>query len=137
RRALPHRTALVRAAEAHRERSGVDRGLDREEASQRQRCVRSVGDGLEHHGPRRSSGYLERRDAQAGGRLMLRTEKVTAIEDIKQRFDRMTSAVFVDFTGMTVAEIEGLRNTFRERGVEYKVVKNTLVKRALLDQPYA
>lgn len=68
---------------------------------------------------------------------MLRTEKVTAIEDIKQRFDRMTSAVFVDFTGMTVAEIEGLRNTFRERGVEYKVVKNTLVKRALLDQPYA
>jgi large subunit ribosomal protein L10 len=68
---------------------------------------------------------------------MLRTEKAAAIEDIKERFARMTSAVFVDFTGMTVAEVEKLRNTFRDKGVEYKVLKNTLVKRALSEEPYA
>jgi large subunit ribosomal protein L10 len=46
----------------------------------------------------------------------------------------MTSAVFVDFSGMTVEEVSNLRNRFRERGVEYKVLKNTLVKKALAGQ---
>lgn len=68
---------------------------------------------------------------------MERTVKIEAIADLKARFDKMTSAVFVDFTGMTVAEVHKLRNAFRQKGVEYKVVKNTLVKRALGDQPYA
>lgn len=67
---------------------------------------------------------------------MLRTDKETAIADIKSRFDRMTSAVFVDYSGMTVAEVSKLRNVLREKGVEYKVLKNTLVKRALGEQPY-
>lgn len=67
---------------------------------------------------------------------MLRTEKSATVDDIKARFARMSSAVFVDYTGMTVAEVTKLRNTFRERGIEYKVVKNTLVKRALGDAPY-
>jgi large subunit ribosomal protein L10 len=43
----------------------------------------------------------------------------------------MTSAVFVDYGGMTVAEVSKLRENFRQKGVEYKVVKNTLVKKAL------
>ncbi len=68
---------------------------------------------------------------------MERAGKAEAIASIKERFDKMSSAVFVDFTGMTVAEVDKLRNSFREKGVEYKVVKNTLVKRALGDQPYA
>lgn len=68
---------------------------------------------------------------------MLRSEKQTAIADIKSRFDRMSSAVFVDYSGMTVAEVSKLRNVLREKGVEYKVLKNTLVKQALKEQPYA
>jgi large subunit ribosomal protein L10 len=67
---------------------------------------------------------------------MLRAVKTTTVDDLKQRFARMSSAVFVDYTGMTVAEVTKLRNKFRERGIEYKVVKNTLVKRALGDEPY-
>lgn len=62
---------------------------------------------------------------------MLRSEKELAVSEIKDRFSRMSSAVFVDFSGMTVAEISNLRGKFRERGVEYKVLKNTLVKKAL------
>jgi large subunit ribosomal protein L10 len=67
---------------------------------------------------------------------MLRAVKATTVDDLKQRFARMSSAVFVDYTGMTVAEVTKLRDKFRERGIEYKVVKNTLVKRALGDAPY-
>lgn len=67
---------------------------------------------------------------------MLRSEKETAIADIKSRFERMSSAVFVDYSGMTVAEVSKLRNVLRAKGVEYKVLKNTLVKQALSNQPY-
>lgn len=62
---------------------------------------------------------------------MQRTAKAEAIEVLKGRFQKMTSAVFLDFTGMTVEEVSKLRDAFRAKGVEYKVVKNTLVKQAL------
>jgi large subunit ribosomal protein L10 len=67
---------------------------------------------------------------------MDRTQKAEQVKDIRSRFDRMTSAVFLDFTGMTVEEVTKLRDTFRAKGVEYKVVKNTLVEKALADQKY-
>ena len=67
---------------------------------------------------------------------MLKTEKATAVKEIQDRFARMTSAVFVDYGGMTVAEVSKLRETFRQKGVEYKVVKNTLVEKALSDLAY-
>jgi large subunit ribosomal protein L10 len=67
---------------------------------------------------------------------MERTVKATVIGDIKGRFDKMTSAVFLDFKGMTVAEVSKLRVEFRKNGVEYRVVKNTMVKQALADKPW-
>jgi large subunit ribosomal protein L10 len=68
---------------------------------------------------------------------MLKSEKSVAIDTLRDRFSKMSSAVFVDFAGMTVEEVSNLRGKFRERGVEYKVIKNTLVKQALSDQPFA
>ena len=53
----------------------------------------------------------------------------------RARFDKMTAAVFLDFKGMTVEHVTKLRAEFRKAGVEYKVVKNTLVKHALKDAP--
>lgn len=67
---------------------------------------------------------------------MLRSEKELAIANIRNSFEKMSSAVFVDFTGMTVVEVSKLRSRFRDRGVEYKVLKNTLVKKALEGQPF-
>ena len=67
---------------------------------------------------------------------MLRETKSAAIEDIKDRFGRMSSAVFVDFCGLSVEEVGKLREGFRKKGVEYKVVKNTLVRRALDGEPW-
>lgn len=67
----------------------------------------------------------------------MRAEKIQAVEDIKGHFDRGSAAVFLDYSGMTVAEVTSLRNQFRAQGVTYKVLKNSLVKRALGDAPYA
>jgi len=67
---------------------------------------------------------------------MIRATKELHIGQIKARFDRMTAAVFLDFKGMTVEHVTKLRAEFRKAGVEYKVVKNTLVKHALKDAPY-
>jgi large subunit ribosomal protein L10 len=59
------------------------------------------------------------------------------IEYLKDRFARATSAVFVDFAGLSVSQATDLRNQFRKAGVDYKVVKNTLVKIALKGSPLA
>ncbi len=67
---------------------------------------------------------------------MERPEKELQIGEIKSRFDRMTSAVFLNYQGMTVESITKLRAQFRKAGVDYKVVKNTLVRHALKDKPY-
>jgi large subunit ribosomal protein L10 len=68
---------------------------------------------------------------------MERNEKAEAIAQLKDRFGRATSAVFVDFTGMNVEEVTKLRDVFRQKGVEYRVVKNTLVKKALEEHAWS
>jgi large subunit ribosomal protein L10 len=68
---------------------------------------------------------------------MLRADKDAQIAEIQQRFERMTAAVFLDYKGMTVEHVTKLRAEFRKAGVEYKVVKNTLVRHALKDAAYA
>ena len=58
-------------------------------------------------------------------------EKAKQIGTIRESFDRMVAAVLVDYRGVNVENITDLRARFREKGVEYKVVKNTLVVKAL------
>ena len=67
---------------------------------------------------------------------MDRTGKDAEIGELRTRFDKMSSAVFLDFKGMTVESVTKLRAEFRKAGVEYKVVKNTLVRHALKDAPF-
>ena len=68
---------------------------------------------------------------------MERTHKEAAIGTLKQRFDKMTSVVLVDYQGLNVEQVTKLRNDFRKSGVEYRVVKNTLIKLAIKGQPWA
>lgn len=67
---------------------------------------------------------------------MERKAKETQIGQIKGRFARMTAAVFLDYKGMTVAQVTKLRAEFRKAGVEYRVVKNKLVLQALGDAKF-
>jgi large subunit ribosomal protein L10 len=68
---------------------------------------------------------------------MERAEKAATIGEIKTYFDKMSSAVFLDFKGMTVEQVTKLRVEFRKSGVDYRVVKNTLVKQAIKDKPWS
>lgn len=63
--------------------------------------------------------------------------KNEVINEVKANFEKMTSVVFVDYKGMTVESATKLRARFRKAGVDYRVVKNTLVRHALAGQPYA
>jgi large subunit ribosomal protein L10 len=65
-----------------------------------------------------------------------RQGKTTLIGEVKGRFEKATSAVFLDYKGLNVESVTKLRADFRKAGVEYKVIKNTLVRHALKDSSY-
>ena len=62
-----------------------------------------------------------------------RDAKVQLVQDIKERIQNAKSVVLVKFSGLTVAEDTELRREFRKNNVEYKVLKNTLIRRAFND----
>jgi large subunit ribosomal protein L10 len=61
---------------------------------------------------------------------MARPEKVAIVEEIKERLDSVQGAVIVDYRGLNVAAVTELRKQLRDAGVEFKVLKNTLTRRA-------
>lgn len=67
---------------------------------------------------------------------MDREQKRAEVAGIKDRFERMTSAVLTDFRGLNVETMTQLRDEFRKVGVEYRVLKNTLFDLAIKEQPY-
>lgn len=54
--------------------------------------------------------------------------KAAVVEEMKEKMQSAQGAVFVGFTGLTVADVTKLRRKFREGGVDYKVIKNTLTR---------
>ncbi len=59
---------------------------------------------------------------------VIRPEKVAKIAEIKELLSTSKCAVLVDFCGLTVAQDTVLRSKMREAGVNYFVVKNTLLR---------
>jgi large subunit ribosomal protein L10 len=62
---------------------------------------------------------------------MNRSEKEAIVAEVAERATRASAMYFADFTGLTVEQATELRREFRKAGVEYRVVKNTLAKKAL------
>ena len=54
--------------------------------------------------------------------------KKAVVEQLTGKIQEATALVFVDYKGITVAQDNELRKQFREAGVEYSVVKNTLTR---------
>ena len=59
--------------------------------------------------------------------------KKGVVADIKQKFEKAQTAVLVDYRGLNVAEDTELRNQLRKAGVEYAVLKNTMINLAIQD----
>ena len=62
--------------------------------------------------------------------------KKAVVEALSAKMKEATSVVFVDYKGINVAQDTELRKQFREAGVEYSVVKNTLTNFAAKDAGY-
>ncbi len=56
--------------------------------------------------------------------------KGQVIAEVKAKLSQAKGVVLTDYRGLTVAQVTRLRAQLREAGVEYKVIKNTMVKRA-------
>lgn len=70
---------------------------------------------------------------------MTREEKGSIIEELSEKFKTVPYFYITDASGMSVAETNQLRRMAFERGIEYRVIKNTLIKKALetLDTDYS
>ena len=56
--------------------------------------------------------------------------KKQIVEDIKAKIQASKSVILIDYKGLTVAEDTEFRCNMRKSNTEYKVLKNTLLKRA-------
>lgn len=70
---------------------------------------------------------------------MTRDEKKVIIDGLTEKFKENPFFYITDASGFSVAQINAFRRTCYDRGVEYKVYKNTLIKKALenLDADYS
>lgn len=68
---------------------------------------------------------------------MARPDKVAKVEMIRDKFLDHQVIFLTDFTGLTVDEIGDLRSRLRDKGAEYRVLKNTLTRLAIKDTDYA
>ncbi len=62
---------------------------------------------------------------------MTREDKAQLISDLTAKFKETDHFYIADTSGLTVAEINKFREMCFNKGVEYKIVKNTLIKKAL------
>ena len=54
--------------------------------------------------------------------------KQQIVADIKTKLEAANSVVLTDYRGLNVAQVTELRRQMREAGVEYKVLKNTMIR---------
>ena len=69
-------------------------------------------------------------DSTGGVKMSVIEQKKQIVQDIAEKFKASKSTIVVDYRGLTVSEVTELRKQLREAGVEFKVFKNTLTRRA-------
>ena len=62
---------------------------------------------------------------------LTREKKAAQVDAVRQSFEAASATVLVDFRGVNVEMITDLRARFRAAGVEYKVIKNNVIRKAL------
>lgn len=60
-------------------------------------------------------------------------QKQQKVEEIREKISKSDAIVLVDYRGLNVEEVTELRKKYREANVDYKVYKNTLMRRAFED----
>ena len=70
---------------------------------------------------------------------MTREDKAVLIDDLTEKLQNTTHFYVADTGGLSVKQINEFREMCFKRGIEYRIVKNTLIKKALerLDTDYS
>jgi large subunit ribosomal protein L10 len=68
---------------------------------------------------------------------MRKEQKAVIIEELTERLKESSVILLSDFTGMNTETATEIRKRFREASVTYRVVKNTLARRALKDAGFS
>ena len=63
-------------------------------------------------------------------------KKAEQVTNLAQKFQESKSLVFVDYLGLTVAEVSELRAKLYDQGCEMRVVKNNILRRAAIEAGY-
>ncbi|MCH4124097.1 MAG: 50S ribosomal protein L10 [Levilactobacillus sp.] len=56
--------------------------------------------------------------------------KAKKVDEVVEKFNNATSAIVVDYRGLTVEQVTDLRKQLREAGVQMSVIKNKILVRA-------
>ncbi len=64
---------------------------------------------------------------------MNKKEKAEMVSEVKDLVQNASAVYLTDYHGINVSDIDKIRNEFRKEGVKYRVIKNTLFKRAIDD----
>ncbi|GIV61515.1 MAG: 50S ribosomal protein L10 [Rhodothermaceae bacterium] len=62
---------------------------------------------------------------------LTREQKAAVVEQLQEKLQATPAVYLTDYAGLTVEQATALRNHFREAGVEFKVIKNTLLRLAM------
>lgn len=68
-----------------------------------------------------------------GGEIMKEAtlqKKIEQVNEVLEKFNQSSSAVFVNYLGLSVAQVTDLRRQLYDQGCEMKVIKNNLLRRA-------
>ncbi|NUQ82997.1 MAG: 50S ribosomal protein L10 [Bacteroidetes bacterium] len=64
---------------------------------------------------------------------MKKDEKALIVAEVTAKLKNTSGVYLTDFSGLTVERSNDLRNKFRQAGIQYMVVKNTLAKRSMTE----
>jgi len=65
---------------------------------------------------------------------LTKEQKREQVAAIAEKLDAHNTVYLTDYIGLTVEEVTKLRRAFRDAGVQYKVFKNTMIRRAMEDK---
>ena len=66
-----------------------------------------------------------------------RPEKVAVVEEVREKLSSADAVLLTEYRGLKVSDLAELRSKVTPAGAEYRVYKNTLVRRAAKERGHA
>ena len=63
--------------------------------------------------------------------MMNKNQKKQYINDMTSQFDKSEAVIVTHYQGLTMTQLDDLRNKMREHGIQFKITKNRITKLAL------